>query len=814
MKRTGIVLFLLGCVVLIDAMDQNNAYASCVGSEGLPFDLESAIPTYPQNRTPLEQQIADLEWQLQNSGKSTPLDDTTFHSVKLELAALYDLLPRERNSLDDGADACPAVALPAGVIPYTDYGTTVGAVNNFSSSACGGNTAPDKIYSYTPSYTGYFNFNTFGSNFDTQLYVRTGGACPGSTEVACNDDAFSSQSQVVVLLNGGQTYYVIVDGFQSYSGNFTLNITGNCLIGDANDWQHECSESVGDPSHAVWDCNGGCNNQWNGGFGQWEPVNLCQFMRGNCFTYQDPNNFSARDIDSYYFTLTEACSLRVNVYSSFSYNVIINDYGFCPGINYLSLLNLPACNGGTYVTQCLPAGTYSIDISPNFFTGMATPQPYLFSLEPIPCSGCRIDGSFRAPASFTANGCENHSHNSLRPSDEATYCVIIPHASDWTFTLCGSGEWNSYLYLTSECSGGIIAQDNDGCSPGGLSKIECISLMPGNYYLTIEGFNAADCGQFYLNAYECVGSCCYGEMWNPSCSYGSLSSCDALGGEFTLGQQCTPGLCYPRPGCEAPSAFSQQPHVPDESWTALASDNYLVNRVWEDYNATGWIKALRFWGLSLDYNTGLACTEQPGSFEITFVDSSNGPQVQTYNVQAYGLPLLQNYGANYVMTEYNVDLPTVCGIQSGRISIRGSDSDACVWHWATSPQGNSSVVLVNSGGPLELPYDMAICMEQGCPAPDSVTINVHINYFTYYTNFRTMADGFLCVYYSDSINSVYPTNYTQAFAPIWYPAGWYIYPDIAPASLNRRYLVTLNCAPQPTGAALEQGPLLQAERSK
>jgi len=814
MRKYGIVLFVLGCIISLFGVGQNCAFAACTPSEGLPCGFDSVVPVYLQDRTPLEQQIHDLESQLQNNGKSMPLDDAAYQQLKLELAELYSQLPRERDPLDDGADACPAVDMPTNIQPWTDYGTTIGAANNFTSFApCGPSTAPDKIYRFIPANTGNYTFDTFGSDFDTQLYIRSGGACPGTNALVCNDDFGGSQSKVQWLMNAGQAYYIIVDGFQNYSGNFVLHLTIECAIGNNPAWQQECAESVGDPSHAQWDCNGGCNNQWYGGFPQWQQMNLCQIQRGECFTYQDPNNISIRDIDCYYFTLTEPCSVSITIFSTFSYNVQINEYGFCVPQNFVSLLNIPSCNGGTIITQCLPAGTYSFEVSPNFYSGMTTPQPYFFFLDPIPCSGCRIDASFIAPSSFTANGCDNISHNSLRPSNDATYCVVIPYASDWTFSLCGSPAWNSYLYLTSECNGGIIAQDNDGCPANGLSKIECVSLMPGNYYLTIEGFNANDCGQFYLTATECVGSCCYGDMWNPSCSFGSHTACDALGGNFTLGQQCTPGLCYPRPGCDAPSAFSQQPHVPDENWTALASDNYLVNRVWENYTATGWIKSVRFWGLSLDYNTGLACTEQPGSFEITFVDSSNGPQVQTYNVQSAGLPLLQNYGANYVMTEYNVDLPTPCPILNGRVSIRGSDNDACVWHWATSPQGNNSVVLVNSGGPINLARDMAICMEQGCPAPDSVTINVHINYFTYYVSFRTLADGYISVFYSDSINSVYPNNYLQAFAPIWYPAGTYSHHDVNPPSQNRRYVVTLNCAPQPTNADFGPSPLMPSDRN-
>ncbi|MCB1060554.1 MAG: hypothetical protein KDB65_09995 [Calditrichaeota bacterium] len=792
MNRNWVLYCALTALVLI-SMGQGY----CVASEESENLFSNVEAVRPHDLTPLEAQIQELELELQNHGRSMPLEETEYMRVKQQLAELYEQLPREHNPLDDGANACPAVDIPSNIQPWTDYGTTVGATNNFSSfSPCGASTAPDKIYRFTPANSGYYTFDTFGSDFDTQLYIRSGGACPGTTALICNDDFGGSQSKVQWLMNAGQAYYIIVDGFQNYSGNFVLHLTVECNIGNSPQWQQECAESVGDPFHAAWDCNGGCNNQFNGGFPQWQQLNLCQFQRGECFTYIDQNNFTARDIDTYSFTLTEPCSLMISTFSTFSYNVLILDYGFCLPNLYYSQLNIPSCNGGTFITQCLPAGTYAFEISPNFFEGMTTPQPYVFQLDPIPCSGCRIDASVIAPASFSANGCGVGSQNSLRPSDEATYCVVIPFASDWTFDLCGTGpQWNSYLYLTSECSGGIIAQDNDGCSPGGHARIECVSLLPGNYYLTIEGFNIDDCASFYMNITPCTGSCCYGnDPFNLQCAFVSQSECAQMAGEFTLGQQCTPDVCGIRPECDMSSQYSQQPHLPTETWTALATDTYLPNRVWEDYSASGVISGVRFWGVSLDYNTGLACTEQPGSFQITFVDSSYGPTVQSYNMNITGGLLPQNYGANYPMYEYYADLPTDCGILSGRINIAGSDGDPCVFHWLTSPQGNGNVVLVNSGGSTLLSRDMAVCLNEGCPKPDSVVIRLAAP-DTYDVLFHLPENSYVRLYYSDNVNAVFPNTYVELTAGSLNAGNW-MYTDNT-AIAQRRYLLTAQCGPPP-----------------
>ncbi|MCB9357569.1 MAG: hypothetical protein H6505_03260 [Calditrichaeota bacterium] len=792
MNRIWMLLLAIGVALFVGVGQANSAES--VDEE---MDFSSIEPVRLHDLSPLELQIQELERRLQNYGRSMPLPEDEYLDVKEQLAELYAQLPRDHDPLDDGADACPAVDMPTNIQPWTDYGTTVGAANNFNSfSPCGPSTAPDKIYRFIPVNTGNYTFDTFGSDFDTQLYIRSGGACPGTNALVCNDDFGGSQSKVQWWMYAGTTYYVIVDGFQNYSGNFVLHLTIECAIGNNPEWQQECAESVGDPSHAVWDCNGGCNNQWYGGFPQWQQMNLCQFQRGECFTYQDPNNISIRDIDSYYFTLTEPCSVAVSMFATFSYNVLINDYGFCLPNNYVSLLNIPSCNGGTYVTQCLPAGTYSIEISPNFYTGMTTPQPYFFKVDPIPCSGCRVDASGIAPISFSANGCGVGSQNSLRPSDEATYCIVIPYASDWTFSVCNSPfDWNSYLYLTSQCDGGIIAQDDNGCD-GLHGRIECVSLMPGNYYLTIEGANAADCGPFYVNITPCTGSCCYGnDPYNLQCAFVSQTECSDLGGEFTLGQQCSPEVCGVRPQCEDGSQFSQLPHLPTESWTAVASDDYIGYSLWEDYLVTGPISSVRFWGLYTDYNNGLPCFTQPESFEITFVDSANGPAVQTYSGTANGYLIPQNYGPSYPVYQYDFDLPTNCNILSGRVSVRGTSNNSCVFAWVTSPQGNGSVVLHNPGEPVELPMDMAICMSRGCPAPDSVTILRGAANNSYDIRFFLPEASYVRVYYTTNINAVFPATNTVLTAGSLGAGNWVI-TDTTPDD-QRRYVLTAQCGPPP-----------------
>jgi hypothetical protein len=124
-----------------------------------------------------------------------------------------------------GADVCPATVIPS--IPFSATGTTAGYANNYSGT-CIGNGAADVIYQFTPTVTGIYNVTLCGSSYDTGLIIKTGGSCPGTTDVGCNDDSYSTcgntSSALAPTLTAGVTYYIIVDGYSSNSGNYVLNV--------------------------------------------------------------------------------------------------------------------------------------------------------------------------------------------------------------------------------------------------------------------------------------------------------------------------------------------------------------------------------------------------------------------------------------------------------------------------------------------------------------------------------------------------------------------------------------------------------------
>ena len=116
---------------------------------------------------------------------------------------------------------CDAVDVGS-TVPQTVTGTTVGRIDTTSPS-CGAPGGLDAVYTFSAPTDGIYRFDTVGSTFDTILHVRA-GVCV-APELACDDDTMGVQSMVSVRLGAGQTVSVVVDGFGSNAGVYTLNIT-------------------------------------------------------------------------------------------------------------------------------------------------------------------------------------------------------------------------------------------------------------------------------------------------------------------------------------------------------------------------------------------------------------------------------------------------------------------------------------------------------------------------------------------------------------------------------------------------------------
>jgi hypothetical protein len=102
--------------------------------------------------------------------------------------------------------------------PGRAFGATSGADDTFTPS-CAPSVAPDTALVFVAPLAGTYRFTTTEASFNPVLTVLDG--CDGD-ELACNDDAVGTQSRAMVELEEGQAVIVVVDGFGSGSGSFTV----------------------------------------------------------------------------------------------------------------------------------------------------------------------------------------------------------------------------------------------------------------------------------------------------------------------------------------------------------------------------------------------------------------------------------------------------------------------------------------------------------------------------------------------------------------------------------------------------------------
>ncbi|MDZ8096654.1 MAG: DUF4347 domain-containing protein [Nostoc sp. DedQUE05] len=102
-------------------------------------------------------------------------------------------------------------------------GNNVGATSE-SGELIQSGTTNSVWWSWTAAASGNVVFDTINSGFDTYLSVYTGNAVNSLSLVADNDDSNgTSASKVSFTVTAGTTYHISVDGYQSSTGNITLN---------------------------------------------------------------------------------------------------------------------------------------------------------------------------------------------------------------------------------------------------------------------------------------------------------------------------------------------------------------------------------------------------------------------------------------------------------------------------------------------------------------------------------------------------------------------------------------------------------------
>ncbi|WP_437781486.1 MXAN_6577-like cysteine-rich protein [Sorangium sp. So ce1097] len=124
----------------------------------------------------------------------------------------------------DGMGTCATPIDLGSELPVTRTGNTAGLPNSVTPSCATASTASEMAFTYTAPADGSYVISTIGSSYDTVLHVHS-NRCRGRT-LSCNDDSGGGgTSRMTLTLTAGQVITIVVDGYNSASGNFTLNIS-------------------------------------------------------------------------------------------------------------------------------------------------------------------------------------------------------------------------------------------------------------------------------------------------------------------------------------------------------------------------------------------------------------------------------------------------------------------------------------------------------------------------------------------------------------------------------------------------------------
>lgn len=252
-----------------------------------------------------------------------------------------------------------ATATAIGAMPYTDSDNSCDFINDYD-EVCpySGSTAPDAVYSFSPSVDSLFDISLCNSGYDTKLYIYQNSYTPGAP-YACNDDGCPGYRSLLeqVPMYAGDTYYIVVDGYGSACGDYLLEMDYY-----VPPQPFACPEGSFDENEPCGtDFNGGCNMV----VPAFEPIACGDTVCG--WGWAD---FGTRDTDWYLLTMyqdgpiTLTCTAEFEFVVGFVETAVLGD----PDCATASALNPYATgNPGDVVSVTLPSaviGDYWLFVGP------------------------------------------------------------------------------------------------------------------------------------------------------------------------------------------------------------------------------------------------------------------------------------------------------------------------------------------------------------------------------------------------------------------------------------------------------------------
>ena len=388
-----------------------------------------------------------------------------------------------------GVSPCDGAPVAACGGSYT--GDTTGDANFI------GNPAPDNVYVFNSTQAQVVTLSLCGgSTWDT--YLRLYDDCPNvGTELAFNDDFCGLQSELEYAVGVG-TYYIVVEGYSSGFGPYTLNVS--------------CSTCT--PIACVGTAEAEPNDGPNGDPVVFDTIDCGMTVCGTTFA-----SGGTRDTDWYELLLANDGIVTVDLNVESFNGVIYFVAGDASTLLYSADL-AGFCEDETLTTECLPAGIYYVVAASNVFDGLATAN---YGLS-VSCEACTyIDPCDAFTASVTtipsfpygATGTNVGAPDVLAIGGGAVgYLFTLTETSSVTFSACQPGttyDVDTYLFeAAGPCAGGAELFYNDGnsaCTYAAWASewTQDCTLGAGTYMLVVAGFAGLEGNfEFIIDAAGCT----------------------------------------------------------------------------------------------------------------------------------------------------------------------------------------------------------------------------------------------------------------------------------------------------------------------
>jgi len=279
--------------------------------------------------------------------------------------------PADPDLIRQGGDII-ADAVPLVMPVFDEAGTTAGYVDDYD-EVCPyiQSTSPDVVYMLQPPADVDTDIDMLGSSYDTKIYVYD----ENLDLVACNDDFYPDYVSKIenCALQGGVTYYLVIDGYGGDAGEYLLNINASpppCVL-ECDSWQVEGEPPLVDGYEDAH--NGGCNSPE---FGSPFQSYVSHLFCGTSGWYINGDGIATRDTD--WFEVHVGPDYVVEIWvdaeqPTYVFELAPRD---CGQVEVVQSLEVGPCNEGVIEIPAEPNTTIWLWVGPTTFEGPVNEYTY------------------------------------------------------------------------------------------------------------------------------------------------------------------------------------------------------------------------------------------------------------------------------------------------------------------------------------------------------------------------------------------------------------------------------------------------------